>query len=104
MLRNNGYDAKSTKVGLGYAPQSPIHIAINRANTNNITKKEAYPMEDVFDEGIKEMKRTFFERLGWKPGTVFDRLGQKSGTVFDRLGRKSGTVFERLESLKDRRK
>lgn len=60
MLKEIEHSVQNTRIGNGFIPQSPIHIAIKRANVNYVIEDDFSSMNNVFDE----MKGTIFGRSG----------------------------------------
>ncbi|XP_012849590.1 PREDICTED: uncharacterized protein LOC105969382 [Erythranthe guttata] len=80
MLKEKGHAIQSPRVGLGFVPQKPIRIAINRATSNYIIEDEFSSTDDFLESETKVRRTSVFDRL---TPSVFDRLAP---SVFDRLG------------------
>ncbi|PIN01384.1 hypothetical protein CDL12_26105 [Handroanthus impetiginosus] len=65
MLKRNERAIRNTKMGFEFVQRNPIRIAIKRASTNHIVKKEVSSTNDVFDlKGNKVKRLSVFDRLG----------------------------------------
>ncbi|KAL7152972.1 hypothetical protein ABFS83_04G134500 [Erythranthe nasuta] len=80
VVGEKGHAIQSPRVGLGFVPQKPIRIAINRATSNYIIEDEFSSTDDFLESRTKVRRTSVFDRL---TPSVFDRLAT---SVFDRLG------------------
>ncbi|KAL0411799.1 UNVERIFIED_CONTAM: hypothetical protein Slati_3769600 [Sesamum latifolium] len=115
MLKEKGHAVQDSRVGLGFTPPKPVHIAIRRVSSNYIAegfsstkddKEKENPRESVFNrlsphrKALHEItnKQSVFDRLDPRRRVVYQKKGAFKVTTYSKKNTKSSPT-QKLRSL-----